>query len=92
MRCGAAAVEFWGWNPDYPVTIARVMMAKRSIDPIAVACGMAWMGLEAGVSSAKLGSLVGGTAVTVLEDTGEWVRFVYQGRDAWVNDHFLTQA
>jgi hypothetical protein len=45
LRCGAAAMELWGWNPDNPVTIARVMMAKRWIDPIAVACGMAWMGL-----------------------------------------------
>lgn len=46
----------------------------------------------AGASAAKLGTLPRGTAVTVLEDTGDWVRFVYQGRDAWVNDQFLTQA
>jgi len=43
-------------------------------------------------SSAKLGSLGRGTAVTVLEDTGNWVRFQYQGKDAWLNDQFLTVA
>ncbi|MES2175119.1 MAG: hypothetical protein V4523_14390 [Pseudomonadota bacterium] len=45
LRCGAAAMELWGWNPDDPATVARVMMAKRWLDPIAVGCGMAWMGL-----------------------------------------------
>jgi hypothetical protein len=45
LRCGAAAMELWGWNPDDPTTVARVMMAKRWIDPIALAFGMAWMGL-----------------------------------------------
>lgn len=43
-------------------------------------------------AAAKLGSLPRGTSVTVLEDTGDWVRFVYQGKDAWVNDQFLTVA
>ncbi|KMS59132.1 muraminidase [Novosphingobium barchaimii LL02] len=43
-------------------------------------------------SATKLGGLSRGTAITVLEDTGDWVRFVYQGRDAWVNDQFLTIA
>jgi uncharacterized protein YgiM (DUF1202 family) len=43
-------------------------------------------------SSAKLGSLPRGAAVTVIEDTGDWVRFTYQGRDAWANDQFLTAA
>jgi uncharacterized protein YgiM (DUF1202 family) len=42
--------------------------------------------------SRSWGTLPRGTAVTVIEDTGDWVRFVYQGRDAWVNDQFLTQA
>lgn len=45
LRCGAAAMELWGWNPDDPATVARVMMAKRWLDPIAVGCGMIWMGL-----------------------------------------------
>lgn len=40
----------------------------------------------------KLGSLVHGTAVTVLEDIGDWVRFTYNGKTAWVNDQFLTSA
>jgi hypothetical protein len=45
LRSGAAAMELWGWNPDYLETIARVMMAKRWIDPIALGCGMIWMSL-----------------------------------------------
>lgn len=45
LRCGAAAMELWGWNPDDPVTTARVLMAKRWIDPIAVACGFGWMAI-----------------------------------------------
>jgi len=45
LRCGAAAMELWGWNPSDPATVARVLMAKRWIDPIAVACGTAWMAL-----------------------------------------------
>ncbi|WP_245892347.1 glycoside hydrolase family protein [Novosphingobium guangzhouense] len=42
--------------------------------------------------AAKLGALKRGAAVTVLEDTGDWVRITYQGRAAWVNDQFLTAA
>lgn len=45
LRCGSAAMELWGWNPEDPVTIARVMMAKRWLDPIAVGFGMIWMTL-----------------------------------------------
>lgn len=45
LRSGAAAMELWGWNPSNPETIARVMMAKRWIDPIALAFGMMWMSL-----------------------------------------------
>lgn len=45
LRCGAAALELWGWNPTDPVTIARVVMAKRWIDPIACFFGMFWMAL-----------------------------------------------
>lgn len=43
LRCAAAAMELWGWNPKDPVTVARVMMAKRWLDPIAVFCGLFWM-------------------------------------------------
>lgn len=43
-------------------------------------------------SAAKLGSLPRGASITVLQDTGDWVRFVYQGKEAWVNDQFLTKA
>lgn len=45
LRCGAEAMNLWGWNPDDPVTTARVLMAKRWIDPIALACGIIWMTL-----------------------------------------------
>lgn len=45
LRGGAAAMELWGWNPSDPVTTARVLMAKRWIDPIALGCGAIWMGL-----------------------------------------------
>lgn len=45
LRCGAGALELWGWNPDDPTTTARVTMAKRWLDPIAICLGMAWMGL-----------------------------------------------
>jgi len=43
-------------------------------------------------TAAKLGSLARGAAVAVIEDTGDWVRFVYQGKDVWANDQFLTVA
>jgi len=45
IRCGAAAMVLWGWNPSDPVMTARVVMAQRWLDPIAVACGMIWMAL-----------------------------------------------
>jgi hypothetical protein len=45
LRCGASAMELWGWNPGDPTTTARVVMAKRWIDPIALGCGLVWMGL-----------------------------------------------
>ena len=45
LRCGAEAMTLWGWNPDDPTTTARVVMAKRWIDPIALGCGMIWMSL-----------------------------------------------
>ncbi len=45
LRCGAEAMTLWGWNPDDPTTTARVVMAKRWIDPVALGCGMLWMSL-----------------------------------------------
>lgn len=45
IRCGAEALSLWGWNPDDPVTSARVMMAKRWLDPISLACGFTWMAI-----------------------------------------------
>lgn len=44
-RCGAGALELLGWSPDDPTTTARVTMAKRWLDPIAICLGMIWMGL-----------------------------------------------
>jgi len=45
LRCGAGAMVLWGWNPEHPATTARVVMAQRWLDPIAMACGIAWMAL-----------------------------------------------
>lgn len=45
IRCGAEALSLWGWNPDDPVTSARVMMAKRWLDPISLGCGFLWMAI-----------------------------------------------
>ena len=47
---------------------------------------------SASATAAKLGSLPRGTEVAVLQDTGDWARLVYQGRQGWVNDQFLTAA
>ncbi|MEO7468948.1 MAG: hypothetical protein ABIV36_18170 [Sphingobium limneticum] len=43
LRCGAEAMFLWGWNPADAVTSARVSMAKRWIDPIAIGFGLMWM-------------------------------------------------
>lgn len=43
LRCGAEAMFLWGWNPADVVTSARVSMAKRWIDPIAIGFGVMWM-------------------------------------------------
>lgn len=43
LRCGAEAMFLWGWNPADVVTSARVSMAKRWIDPIAIGFGLMWM-------------------------------------------------
>lgn len=45
LRCGAEAMFLWGWNPTDVVTSARVSMAKRWIDPIAVGCGVSWLAI-----------------------------------------------
>ncbi|WP_294390473.1 hypothetical protein [uncultured Sphingomonas sp.] len=45
LRCGAEAMLLWGWNPLDPATTARVIMAKRWLDPIAVGCGFMWMSI-----------------------------------------------
>ena len=43
IRCGTEALNLWGWNPADPVTYARVVMAKRWFDPVALGFGFSWM-------------------------------------------------
>ena len=43
LRCGTEAMNLWAWNPADPVTTARVLMAKRWIDPVALVFASAWM-------------------------------------------------
>ena len=43
LRCGAEAMNLWAWNPADPVTTARVLMAKRWIDPAALVVAGGWM-------------------------------------------------
>lgn len=43
LRCGTEAMNLWAWNPADPVTTARVLMAKRWIDPAALVLASAWM-------------------------------------------------
>ncbi len=45
LRCGAEALYLWGWQPTDPTTVARILMAKRWVDPIAVFAGMGWMAI-----------------------------------------------
>ena len=45
LRCGAEALLLWGWSPTDPELTKRVVMAKRWIDPAAVACGFVWMSI-----------------------------------------------
>jgi hypothetical protein len=45
LRCGAEAMMLWGWNPADPIMTARVIMAKRWIDPVALLCGVTWMAI-----------------------------------------------
>ena len=43
LRCGAEAMNLWAWNPADPVTAAKVILAKRWIDPVALIFVGAWM-------------------------------------------------
>lgn len=43
LRCGTEAMNLWAWNPADPVTTARVLMAKRWIDPCALVLAAGWM-------------------------------------------------
>lgn len=40
IRCGAEAVNLWGWNPHDPIATGIYLTAKRMFDPIAVTCGI----------------------------------------------------
>ena len=43
LRCGTEAMNLWAWNPADPVTTARVLMAKRWIDPASLTLTTGWM-------------------------------------------------
>jgi len=43
LRCGAEAMLLYGWSPQDADLTARVIMAKRWIDPFSVGCGALWM-------------------------------------------------
>ena len=43
LRCGIEAMNLWAWSPADPVTTARVLMAKRWIDPAALMLAAGWM-------------------------------------------------
>lgn len=45
LRCGVEAMLLWGWEPKNPTQVARIMMAKRWIDPISLGCGALWMSI-----------------------------------------------
>ncbi len=45
LRSGTEAMNLWAWNPLDPVTTARVIMAKRWIDPAALLLAGGWMTL-----------------------------------------------
>lgn len=45
LCCGTEAMTLWAWNPADPVTTARVLMAKRWIDPAALLLAAGWMTL-----------------------------------------------
>lgn len=43
LRCGTEAMNLWAWNPADVRTTARVLMAKRWIDPASLVFAAAWM-------------------------------------------------
>lgn len=43
LRCGTEAMNLWAWNPADVRTTARVLMAKRWIDPAALLLAGCWM-------------------------------------------------
>lgn len=43
LRCGTEAMNLWAWNPADIRTTARVLMAKRWIDPAALLLAAGWM-------------------------------------------------
>jgi hypothetical protein len=43
LRCGTEAMTLWAWNPADAGTTARVLMAKRWIDPVALLFAGSWM-------------------------------------------------
>ena len=43
LRCGTEAMNLWAWNPADVRTAARVLMAKRWIDPAALLLAAGWM-------------------------------------------------
>lgn len=45
LRCGTEAMTLWAWNPGDVRTTARVLMAKRWIDPVALLLAAGWMTL-----------------------------------------------
>lgn len=45
LWCGTEAMLLWGWDPENPAQVARIMMAKRWIDPISLTCAFTWMAI-----------------------------------------------
>ena len=43
LRCGTEAMNLWAWSPPDIATTARVLMAKRWIDPVALLFVGSWM-------------------------------------------------
>jgi hypothetical protein len=46
LRCGVEALTLWAWDPRTPVATARFLIAKRLVDPVAVACGISGLALS----------------------------------------------
>lgn len=45
LRAGAEAAVLWNWNPLDPASTASFLIAKRLVDPIAMAFGLAGLAL-----------------------------------------------